>query len=265
MQLSIQSSFTQPALRTDKHLAFYLTLKEFLTKCWTKKVKTVIPLVHTSFLIQGSWWEYPMRNVRNLRGSLQTGDLFAYQAVDDLICPPLPLWLYQTKQGKVFFLLKQQKKVSWVNERYFSKGGPSSSPSSFLGAAGEWNDSSCINYVWPQTEGSEWTCVDRRPMTLRRRWWKTGRIMPCLKGSEVRGYHLQPKCGHCAVLSLGKLRGSCLHTRGIPTRGRRGAALGVPGFTLTGNLDQPAISALNGSSTRTHRDWADTLMNLCVD
>lgn len=176
-------------------------------------------------LFRASLWDYLLRNVRNLRGSLRAGNLFASQAVDDLICPPLPLWLYQTDQGGIFFFLnKKKKKQFWNSSEWatFHKGGPSS----YFGAAGEWNDSSRINYVWPQTEGSEWTRVDRRPVTSRSRWWKIGRVIRkaqpdrSLKGSGVRGYHLPPKnkkkmlplCGCHWANSMGRVY-TRAHTR----------------------------------------------------
>lgn len=84
------------------------------------------------------------------------------------VLPYLYDYIKQTRGG--FFLLKKKKKQFWNSSEWatFHKGGPSS----YFGAAGEWNDSSRINYVWPQTEGSEWTCVDRRPVTSRSWWWK---------------------------------------------------------------------------------------------
>lgn len=113
--------------------------------------------------------------MRNLRGSLQAGDLFACQAVDDLISPPLPLWLYQTNQGKSIFPLNISRREA---------------PPPSAEQLREWNDNSCINYVHPHTEGSEWTGVDRQPVTLRRRWWKNR--LGHSESQRVRGQRLSP-------------------------------------------------------------------------
>lgn len=239
-----------------------------------KEVKT---LYHWYTLV--SWfraclWEYLVRNVRNLRGSLRACDLFACQAVDDLICPPLPLWLYQTNQGGGFFLLLKKKNSSetWMNERHFTK---EARPPALEQLGSEMYEA----YVWPQTEGSEWRRVDRRPVTSRSWGWKIwsghseSTTRQSLKGSGVRGHHLPPKkkknvatvqfC-HWAN-SMGRVYTRAhthKHTQSIPARARRGAAPPGGFQSSATHPDWESGSTCNISSqwecsTSTQRDEAD--------
>lgn len=168
----------------------------------------------------------------------QATSLHVRRLMTSSVLPYLYDYIKQTRE-RVFFLLKK-KSLQWMSDISLWKASPPCSEQ--LGS--EMTAHALTMYGLRRREVNEHASTDDP-------WLgdgKIGRVSLSLKGSGVWGYHLPPKCCHCAVLSLtGQTpRVTFTHTgHSSPRKKRRSRRCSrVQTFTLSGNLDQPAIAAL---------------------